>query len=461
MHRGPALAAAVALLALAGPPRAPRPAEAAPPRTRVVPVVLAERPEDVAGLPRRTPLPDDGALHLAGGTVAFALDAAGALSVDADGKGAPKTRVASGRVATVAVRREGAPPLPLALVFDREEGGVPGAWPYRVASALRVVAGERSVVLVDCDGDGSVAGARDGVWPSGAHLMTVRRPLPPWDLVAADVRWSLGGLDLGKADAAVAMEPALPVGAKDGDDPVGATLARVNRFRRRTGLPEVDLDPALSAACAKHLAYVKTNGWDPRGNAHMEDPAKPGYTQEGHAAAVASLLAAYDGPAAVDLWARTYYHRAPLMVPGCERIGIATSPGFTVVDFRRGVAPAPHWAVPFVRSPSPGETEVPPAFWRGEEVPCPVPRCGARGNAVVVLGLPGTASLPRAEAVTLTHARWGAVPVLVPAPDPTGSYPLLGGAVPSDPLASGRYEAVFTPSRPGAAPVRWTFVVGK
>ena len=150
------------------------------------------------------------------------------------------------------------------------------------------------------------------------------------------------------------------------------------------------------------------------------------------------------------------------MIPWCGRIGIAPASGFTVVVFRRGVAPAPYWTAPYVRSPSPGETEVPPAFWKGEEVPCPVPRCGTRGNAVVVLGLSGVAALQRPAGVGLTLVRRNpvAVPVLAPAPDPTGSYPLLGGTVPAAPLGSGTYEAAFTPS-PGAAPVRWTFVVGK
>jgi uncharacterized protein YkwD len=471
-------------LARAAPP-------AAPARAKGTVVVLAERPEDVAGLARGTPLPLDGRLKLAGGTVAFAVDAAGALTVDAEGTGAPKARVVEGRPVAVVVAGS-PPPLTLSLAFERERAadGSRGAWLYRVASALRLVAGDRTITLVDVDGDGSAVGDADAVWPARETLMTpIRRPL-----IAADARWTLEGADLARPDAGATAEPVapldqtgprevprLPPNAKDrpvprdpreGRDPrdskkpredapdlVGATLARVNRFRRRTGLPEVEYDATISAACAKHHAYLVKNGWDDE-NPHSENPKKPGYTSEGAAAAANSVLGRYDGPDAVEMWTRTYFHRAPFMVPGCARVGFATGSGFTVLDARAGVREAPWWHAPYVRSPAPGERDVPHAFWPAGEMPPPVENPAVRGHAIAVLGLPGLHGVRLPSGVVLAGAKNAPVATLAAIPDPTGCFPLLGGSLPEGVLSNGTYEASFAPT-PGAPPMRWTFTVGR
>jgi hypothetical protein len=418
-------------------------AEAAP-RVKVAVVTLAQRPDDVAGLARTRPVGD--VLALAGGSVETRRTDAGDLLLGETG-----TRVVPGKpvAARVRVAPPGAAPgdgrvVTLALVFEKEDG----AWRYRVASALHVKAGPREITLVDCDGDGSATGSADGVLvPDASLLVPVRSPL-----VAANVRWSLGACDLANPAATLSFEPLTADPLED------ATLERLNRFRRTTGLPEVAGDAKASEGCRKHHAYVRKNGFDPRGDAHSEDPRRPLYTPEGHATATVAVLMSLDGPAAMEAWIRTHYHLAPFLAPGLARVGLATGSGFTVLDARTGVGAAPYWKAPCVRYPAPGQKDAGSAFWPAGEVPCPVPQCERRGHTVSVLHLPDSGGTGRPVGVTLRRGKEDVV-LLPPAPDPTGTYAgVLGGGVPEAPLWTGDYEASYVPA-PGAPPVKWSFRV--
>jgi hypothetical protein len=160
----------------------------------------------------------------------------------------------------------------------------------------------------------------------------------------------------------------------------------------------------------------------------------------------------------MDAWIRTHYHLAPFLVPGVARIGLATGDGFTVLDAQTGVAAAPFWKSPYVRSPAPRERAAHPAFWIGGEVPCPVPFCEKRGRAVSVLLASESGGATRPAGVTLRRGKED-VACLAPDPDPTGTFArVLGGGVPESPLLPGTYEASFVPSA-GAPPLRWTFTV--
>src|SRR4051794_15452451 len=73
--------------------------------------------------------------------------------------------------------------------------------------------------------------------------------------------------------------------------PAAQAIAFLNQQRAANGIPSVVEDPAMSDACAKHIAYMEVfRSGDLGDNPHAEDPAQPGYTPEGNTAAASSAL---------------------------------------------------------------------------------------------------------------------------------------------------------------------------
>jgi uncharacterized protein YkwD len=106
-------------------------------------------------------------------------------------------------------------------------------------------------------------------------------------------------------------------------------LRKVNAFRAQAGLNAVELDPELSRGCDLHARFIARNFGHPSTQGlgiHDENPNLPGYTQEGHRAGQASVIASDPNPLdCVDSWMSTLYHRIPLLHPELTRIGIGYS----------------------------------------------------------------------------------------------------------------------------------------
>jgi FHA domain len=137
-----------------------------------------------------------------------------------------------------------------------------------------------------------------------------------------------------------------------------AWLARLNYYRAMVGLRPVTEDPRLSAADRAHTSYLVNNFPDVIRHgglgalAHTEDPARPGYTPEGLAAATGSdtfewytpplppktigghrviVVTAPFGPVPasvaeaprqnIDSWMSIVFHRPPILSPLLERAG--------------------------------------------------------------------------------------------------------------------------------------------
>src|SRR5262249_2347608 len=122
-------------------------------------------------------------------------------------------------------------------------------------------------------------------------------------------------------------------------------LDKVNAYRKIAGVGPVTLDPALSKGCQAHAHYLVRNHGHPavRGlDIHKEDPSLPGYSEEGHRAAQASVIqAGVSPPVAVDGWMATFFHRLPILDPDLKRIGWGQAIGkrsgwVTVMDTGRG-----------------------------------------------------------------------------------------------------------------------------
>jgi uncharacterized protein YkwD len=172
-------------------------------------------------------------------------------------------------------------------------------------------------------------------------------------------------------------------------------LARVNAYRVQAGLESVILDLDLAHACRAHCEFLARNAGHPSTaglGVHDEDPALPGYTDEGRRAGKASVIAWGDVEplAAIDDWMATLYHRVPILDPQLKRIGFGHarrgSGWVTALDVLHGKEPGP--AAGVVLYPAPDQIGVPLTFPANEE-PNPIPHAKDRRA-----GFPITATFP-------------------------------------------------------------------
>ncbi len=116
------------------------------------------------------------------------------------------------------------------------------------------------------------------------------------------------------------VRPAPPRPASVG---VADFVARLNSFRRAAGVPAVAAKDSLHRACDLHALYLARN---PGGNAHAEEPGRPGYTEEGARAAKVSVIHQFgtrrDLRDAVDSLVAAIYHRQPLLHSGLREVGV-------------------------------------------------------------------------------------------------------------------------------------------
>jgi hypothetical protein len=248
------------------------------------------------------------------------------------------------------------------------------------------------------------------------------------------------------------------------------TLARVNALRQSFGAPALRLVPAWSDGCARHVAYMRQNGFG-----HAEVAGRPGYSAAGARAGASSVLFAPPAEpfaARLGAWADEPYHQVQVLDPRLSATGFSLG----CMSTARGLAEAPAASGPprLLAWPGPGARNVPRVLDACDEVPRdPFTDagwgCGGTGAALYVWAL--AAHCTAAPAVRLSPP----VPLRVL---PNGSCtwivvtgrPLPAAAVLSVRLAGARLRSSFTTAAPtapsaraaavrapgtGAPPARW------
>lgn len=136
-------------------------------------------------------------------------------------------------------------------------------------------------------------------------------------------------------------------------------VTMLNQWRATVRLPAVTLDASNTNGCRLHAEYYRLN----RTSGHAEEPSRPGYTEQGHAAAASSVLA-YGSDLTVGpyIWEDAPYHRAGLLNPRLVTAGFWAEHGiscmgtFGTSDQRRtaGIVTYPY--------PHDGQLRVNPTF---------------------------------------------------------------------------------------------------
>src|SRR3989338_1352822 len=117
----------------------------------------------------------------------------------------------------------------------------------------------------------------------------------------------------------VITEPTLPDEETD-----GAIIEYLSAARLMAGMLPVKRNTSLDYGCELHAEYMRLNDE----MTHYEDESKPGYTEEGAAAGVQSVITYqyYNSIiSALDLWIEAPYHRFSLLYPELISIGWAMS----------------------------------------------------------------------------------------------------------------------------------------
>ncbi len=222
-------------------------------------------------------------------------------------------------------------------------------------------------------------------------------------------------------------------------------LAVVNRYRVLAGVPAIGVDATLGAECVEHATYL----WVNRGKrdvvglrAHEQVPSLPGASIAGARCGRSAVIhfAAASASDAIDAWMGTLYHRAPIVSPYVDRIGIgAAGADRKAVAMTFAIRRTAHaWPLAF---PADGQRDVPAGFV--PEVPNPVP-----GTAPA--GYPFTLQFPNDDALTdvaatLVDDTGSAVAFYLSSPEHPASagHPQRGlvGVIPQRPL---RQNTLYT-----------------
>ncbi len=153
---------------------------------------------------------------------------------------------------------------------------------------------------------------------------------------------------------------------------VEAWLGPLNRYRAMVGLSPVAADPRLSRGDFLHSHYLVLNygrqlpDLQLGSQAHTEDPAKPGFTTEGLAAAGASDVDWMWDPRripqsswAIKNWMQVPFHRVQIINPNLHSVGYGTycQGGICIASLDTGSDIDPLSSIP---SPWPKPVEFPP-----------------------------------------------------------------------------------------------------
>jgi len=311
------------------------------------------------------------AIKLKGVTMPAKVDAKGQLELDVKGDG--KFRViAKQDVIPVILKGEGDKPktLPVKIqVYKRDDG----SWAYRNVTQLLVRIESEQFVIIDANGDGTYnEPGVDGIaWEGEKYLF----PLP-----ASSERWcsatqDFAGITLGPwgetpavngRPLATTVSAALPV------------LKGVNEERVKVGLSPRPEDVKLSADLQKHCAYETGTGV----LAHPEDKGKSGYSEEGNAAGLRSILSQGSPAGHVALgMVNTYFHRQDVLRPNTVAFGVGYEGKFGGIDGRSHLSKATEKSFPVV-CPVPGQNGVGTTY--GKEAPDACPGDASAGYPITV-----------------------------------------------------------------------------
>ena len=253
-----------------------------------------------------------------------------------------------------------------------------------------------------------------------------------------------------------------------GDPPSPAqVIAILNAERAANGIPApIPENPAWSAACALHLAYMERN----KVVTHDETPANPGYSAAGAWAGTNSVLAqGVSFARGTNPFDSSPLHLAELMNPFLAATGAADDGRDVCVavtglsaEATVGASGRRFWSVP-----GDGRTNVPVAERAREEPFVPgdqvgLPAGSLTGPYLIVYGGTGFTAATRVVTASLRAAGGTSVPLRTVDPGQLGPY---GGnfvfLIPVDPLAHGtRYTAsahLVDPSTRNDAVDTWSF----
>jgi uncharacterized protein YkwD len=241
-------------------------------------------------------------------------------------------------------------------------------------------------------------------------------------------------------------------------------VARINAYRKASGLPAVSLDRDLARQCAAHAAYLAHNfGSHPGLSLRDEDPALPGYTEEGRRIARESLFRLFGGPdVAVDGTMTSILNRNLVLNPALTSVGVgfAPHPGlgyYWVFHLGGGRFSMPH-SEPIL-FPAEDQREIPLAYPRSDR-PSPIPAEAKKaGFAITALFPPGTLTGVRGR---LTDKDGKQVDYWLHTPDSPliqGAPPDMIGLLPKQVLAGGGAYQVSLAADINGKPWerQWTF----
>jgi hypothetical protein len=239
-----------------------------------------------------------------------------------------------------------------------------GDWFAAPAAVLGGRLGRDRIEFLDADLDGRFDEDEDCVrFRGGAFRRCATSRLLPIDEELA--RFEIG------EEARKPVVVLTPLPRPEGlDDDMWRAQHVFNAFRNGVGLAPVALDIERCDGCRKHARYLKLNGDSPRTpleNSHDEEKGKPGYTPEGHEAALRTCISHDPDPGvAIGEQTRTLFHRlwylgpseAGFAVGSKKGSRVAGVPGYCVIW---GAMPrVPAGGRPVV-VPGPGQTGVPRA----------------------------------------------------------------------------------------------------
>jgi hypothetical protein len=230
----------------------------------------------------------------------------------------------------------------------------------------------------------------------------------------------------------------------------------------------VPVDTALSAACEKHIDYLKTNGLSDGKSGvdcHKEDPSKPGYSEEGAAAGKQSNLS-YGGetmPEAIVNWLATPWHGAPMVNPRLSAIGVARKYGVCAFHVRRTDGDQESISL----HPADGAVGIPRIFAKGGEIPNPVPGHPKDGDGcgfpiLVRLVESFSRDLLAAEVVDAKGTKVKGT-FSSPAKPANAEWPSNSNCamfIPAQPLAPNTVYRVTFQFTDQKDPIRWSFTTG-
>ncbi|HYE99258.1 MAG TPA: hypothetical protein VEJ18_10125 [Planctomycetota bacterium] len=366
----------------------------------------------------------------------------GHLEVDVRGDGKPRTITSKREIVAFAVKGGGDKPKTLNAKFEFRKGE-DGSWTVRNLTILLARIGTEQFVVVDADADGlyNEPGVDGLTWAGKTWLFPLPSPAERWCSETMDFT----GLTFGPAGEEPSVQGRLLATTTAAALPV---LKGVNAERVEIGLTPRPEDLKLSADLQKHCAYMALNGT----LTHPETKGRPGYSEEGHAAGMRSILSS-GTPAdrvAAGMMA-TYFHRQDVIRPDTAGFGVGYEGVYGGIDGRTKLSSPPNKTWPVI-CPVPDQT-VPTHFNR--ESPDPIP--GDREAGFPITAYFGTDQLTLKAHSLRALAGPGVPPSRTGHPvecytfDPrTGSEPSMTryqrvvALIPKDPLRTGaEYEVML------------------